>query len=180
MVDNNTAIPETILVEGLRSHSQQAFSALYDNYAPSLLGIIFNIVKDRDEAENLLQDSFVKIWRNIGQYDSSKGRLFTWLLTICRNTALDYLRKHGRLPLTEIQNAENNVYISSAPENISDTGLKNEVEKLPPDYRNVIRLIYFFGYTHQEVSTILQLPLGTVKTRTRMALQILRKQCNPL
>ncbi len=179
MVNNHTEIPETLLIERLQSQSQEAFSTLYDNYAPTLLGIIFNIVKDREEAENLLQDSFVKIWRGIRQYDSSKGRLFTWLLTICRNTALDYLRKCGKLPTIEIQNAENDVYTNSVTESISDTGLKNEVGKLEPAYREVISLIYFFGYTQQETSAILKLPLGTVKTRTRTALQLLRKQCNP-
>lgn len=179
MANNYRTIPETTLIERLQSHSQEAFSALYDNYAPSLLGIIFNIVKDRDEAENLLQDSFVKIWRSISQYESGKGRLFTWLLTICRNTALDFLRKRGKLPTVEIQNAETNVYTNSIKECIRDTGLQNEVEKLDPVYRQVISLIYFFGYTQQEVSAILQLPLGTVKTRTRTALQLLRKQCNP-
>jgi RNA polymerase sigma-70 factor, ECF subfamily len=178
MVDNHRAIPETMLIERLQSHSQEAFSALYDNYAPSLLGVIFNIVKDRDEAEDLLQDSFIKIWRSIRQYESGKGRLFTWLLTICRNTALDYLRKRGKLPAAEIQNAETNVYTNSTGENIRDTGLQNEVEKLDTVYRQVINLIYFFGYTQQEVSAILKLPLGTVKTRTRTALQLLRKQCN--
>ena len=122
MVDNFKDIPEAILIQELQSKSQEAFSALYNNYAATLLGIIFNIVKDREDAENLLQDSFVKIWRGIWKYDSSKGRLFTWLLTICRNTALDCLRKRGKFPTVEIQNAEFNVYTNSAEVAISGIG----------------------------------------------------------
>lgn len=74
-------IPQTDLVNGLQAHSHEAFSALYDNYAPALLGIVFKILQDGDEAENLMQ-AFIKIWSNIGQYDHCKGRLFTWLITI--------------------------------------------------------------------------------------------------
>ena len=171
-----TTIPETELILGLQSHSHQAFAALYDNYAPTLLGIIFTIVKDKEEAENLLQDSFVKIWKNILQYDLKKGRLFTWLITICRNTAISHLRTQGKKPPLEIQNLESSVYIDGK-DAIDDGGLKKLVFQLEPPYREIVHLIYFWGYTHQEVSAILKLPLGTVKTRTRMALQILRKQC---
>lgn len=162
------------LVSGLRKKDRDCFAVLYDNYSSALLGIIFNIVKDKDEAENVLQDAFIKIWKNIGLYDASKGSLFTWLLTISRNTALDYLRKRGRVPLVEIQNELQDVYTIS--ETVQDVGLRNEVFKLEKDYRDVIKLIYFFGYTQQQVSEILKIPLGTVKTRTRTALQLLRKK----
>jgi RNA polymerase sigma-70 factor, ECF subfamily len=175
-VTDKATITETELIQGLRSHSHEAFAALYDNYAPTLLGIIFTIVKNKEEAENLLQDSFVKIWKNILQYNPEKGRLFTWLITICRNTSISHLRTQGKKTPVEIQLAESSVY-TEGKDAIGDGGLKKLVFQLEPIYREVIHLIYFFGYTQQEVSEILKLPLGTVKTRTRMALQLLRKQC---
>lgn len=170
-------IQETELVQGLKSHSHAAFAVLYDNYAPALLGIIYAIINNKEEAENVLQDSFVKIWKSIHQYDAAKGRLFTWLVTICRNTAISHLRREGKKAVLQIQNPQAGVYIEEI-EAFGDTGLKKLVCQLEPVYREVIQLIYFMGYTQQEASEVLGLPLGTVKTRTRTALQILRKQCS--
>lgn len=168
---------EEEFLNGLHQRDRSCFSLLYDNYSAALLGVIFNIVKDTDEAESVLQDSFIKIWKNLDQFDPSKGRLFTWLLTISRNTALDYLRKRGTSPLVEIQKELQDVY--SISDTVKDTLIRNEVIKLEKEYRDVIKLIYFFGYTQQETAEILKIPLGTVKTRTRTALLQLRKKFNP-
>src|SRR5882724_2390235 len=92
ILNPKTTFSEEELVLGLKAHSHQAFATLYDNYSGAMLGVINTIVNNIDDAENLLQDSFVKVWKNINQYDSDKGRLFTWLITICRNTALNFLR----------------------------------------------------------------------------------------
>ena len=174
-----TTFSEQELVLGLKAHSQQAFATLYDNYSGAMLGVINTIVKNIDEAENLLQDSFVKIWKNIHQYDSNKGRLFTWIITICRNTALNYLRSHENISKTAIQNTETGVntpVLVTAPPETDHIGITNVVDKLDDKHRAVIHLIYFWGYTQQEVAEKLNLPLGTVKTRTRMALQLLKTQ----
>lgn len=171
-------IGEVDLIVGLQNKENKAFAVLYDNYAPALLGIIVKIVRDEDEAENLLQDAFVKIWRNIHQYDASKGRLFTWILNIARNTAINYLRSSHYSVGKEIQSIDNPVSIQTAhSENIDVNyiGVAETVEKLEPKLKQIIDLIYFMGYTQQEVSEKLDMPLGTVKTRTRMALLQLRK-----
>lgn len=170
-------ISEDELVRGLQSRDEKAFALLYDNYSPALLGIIVKIVKDEAEAENLLQDSFVKIWKNIGQYDPAKGRLFTWLLNIARNTALNFLRSPHFFEQGEIQNLESIVYTETVQTELTEVnyiGVSETVQKLDPKLKQVIHLIYFLGYTQQEVSEKLNLPLGTVKTRTRMALHQLR------
>lgn len=174
----NLTITETNLVNGLQANSHEAFALLYENYAPALLGIIFKIVQEREEAENLLQDSFVKIWGSIGQYDHSKGRLFTWLVAVCRHTAINYLRAKGRKPVLEIQTGASGVYMHEM-DTIGDNGLKTMVFKLAPAYRDIVHLLYFWGHTQKEAAKILNLPLGTVKTRTRKALQLLRQQCTP-
>ena len=168
---------ENELIKGLQAHDEKAFSLLYDSYSPALLGIIAKIVKDEAEAENLLQDSFVKIWKNINQYDAAKGRLFTWLLNIARNTALNFLRSAHYFEQGEIQNLESVVYTETVKTELTEVnyiGVSETVQKLDPKLKQVIHLIYYLGYTQQEVSEQLNLPLGTVKTRTRMALQLLR------
>jgi RNA polymerase sigma-70 factor, ECF subfamily len=170
---------EAELIHGLQARSQQAFTVLYDNYGNTMLCIIHTIVNNIEDAENLLQDSFIKIWKNIHRYDASKGRLFTWLITICRNTALNFLRSRENIIKIEIQDTENGVYaqrLSTEPVHLNYIGVGKEVEKLDEKHRVVINLIYFWGYTQQEVAEKLNLPLGTVKTRTRMALQILKTQ----
>ncbi|UFH54534.1 RNA polymerase sigma factor [Spirosoma sp. KNUC1025] len=171
-------ILEDELITALRVRSQKAYSVLYDMYAPALLGIICKIVKNSEDAENLLQDAFVKVWKNIDRYDASKGRLFTWLLNIARNTAINYLRSNRNTEFTDIQTLTNGVYterntIVDAID-ISHIGVSDTVAKLDPKLRQVIDLIYFEGYTQQEVADNLNMPLGTVKTRTRMALQQLK------
>jgi RNA polymerase sigma-70 factor, ECF subfamily len=167
------------LVNQLRNKSREGFAHLYDNYAPTLFGIICKIVRDEVVAEDVLQESFVKVWKNIQHYNEEKGSLFTWLLNITRYTAIDYLRSRQHKQEIKNQNLASNEYtegmmlVNDEPEY---TGLKGIVAKLEPKYREVIDLIYFKGYTQDEVSKILAIPLGTVKTRTRMGLQILRNQ----
>jgi RNA polymerase sigma-70 factor (ECF subfamily) len=174
-----TTFSEAELVQGLQEHSSQAFAALYDNYSGSMLGIILTLVNNMEDAENLLQDSFIKVWKNIHRYDIAKGRLFTWLVTICRNTALNFLRSRENISKVEIPNTSNGVYtpeLTTEPVQLNYIGVGKQVEKLDEKHRIVINLIYFWGYTQQEVAEKLKLPLGTVKTRTRAALQILKTQ----
>jgi RNA polymerase sigma factor (sigma-70 family) len=176
-------IQEDELLNGLTSRDQRAFATLYDTYAPALYGIILRIVGDDAEAENLLQDCFVKVWRNIGQYDPAKGRLFTWLLHIARNTALSFLRARQQPGGDSIQPLDAVVYTAipqTAPIEPNQIGIAEAVGQLDPKIRQVIDLIYFLGYTQQEVADALNLPLGTVKTRTRTGLQQLRQHLGPL
>lgn len=175
---NRSKPSEIELVEGLKAHSQKAFSRLYDDYGPTLLGVICKIVRDGDEAENLLQDTFIKVWKHIDSYDSNKGRLFTWLLNIARNTAINFLRASRQTEHTDIQSFTNSVRMGEEltvePLNISHIGVGETVSRLDPKLRLIIDLLYFEGFTQQEVADHLKLPLGTVKTRTRTALQQLK------
>jgi RNA polymerase sigma-70 factor (ECF subfamily) len=171
-------IPEDDLIAALKARSQKAYSILYDNYAPTLLGIICKVVRNTEDAENLLQDTFVKVWKNIDSYDAGKGRLFTWLLNIARNTAINFLRSQRSIEQTDIQTLADGVYTEgnslTDSINVSHIGVNDTVSRLDPKLRQIIDLIYFEGYTQQEVADNLNMPLGTVKTRTRMALQQLK------
>lgn len=175
---NGTLDTQAQLILQLQSGDQDSFTLLYDSYSAALFGIIYKIVVDQKESENLLQDCFVKIWQNIQKYDPEKGRLATWLFNIARNTAIDFKRSKYFNQLQKNQNADNLVYVDvvqavSIPV-IDSLGLKQLVEKLTPVCREVIEWMYFEGYTQQEIADQKGIPLGTVKSRTRLALKELR------
>jgi len=171
-----TKYSEQELVSLLLKQDNQAFSYLYDHYSPALFGIINQIVLDSETAADVLQDVFVNIWRKINSYDETKGRLFTWMLNIARNAAIDKIRSRPYRQSIKNQPLEENVNNTAsrlAPQ-VNDIGLKKVVGKLKEEYRILIDLSYFQGFTHEEISRILDLPLGTVKTRIRSALMQLR------
>ena len=162
-------------MQRLQSGDKAAFEELYDSFGAALYGVILKIVGTEEEANDVLQASFVKIWKYAAKYDSKKGSPFTWMLNIARNTAIDALRKRQKTPSSPNQAEIADVGVNSGKElNINTIGLKELVDKLPPEQREVLEYLYFRGYTQQEASEALELPLGTVKTRARTALKKLR------
>ena len=176
---NDMKYSEEELVLMLRNKDQQAFSYLYDNYSANLNGTIYRMVEDNGIAEDILQEAFVKIWKNFSSYDSSKGRLFTWMLNLTRNLTIDTLRSKGYKKQHLISSDENSVNNFTENNRIAEKydtiGLKKQLEFLKPDLKYIIELAYFKGYTQEEISKETQLPLGTVKTRMRTAILELRK-----
>ncbi len=170
---------EEQLVSILQSGKPNDFGVLYDYFSGALLGAILKVVDYRDVAEDVLQESFVKIWQKRATYDASKGRLYTWLLNICRNSAIDAARSKHIKVASKIQNVEDNVSKinrkTSVSQNEESIGLVAIVDSLLPEQKVIMDMIYFEGYTQEEVSQKLSIPLGTVKTRTRNALMKLRE-----
>ncbi len=169
---------ETTLITQLRARDEKALSQLYDNYSAALFGVALKIVKREELAEDVLQETFIKIWTSFSQYDSAKGRLFTWMLNICRNLAIDKIRSGAyRVGLKTQDIAETNTAnlagsMQTQPDHI---GIKEITEKLNADQKLIIDKLYFEGFTQSEVAEELRIPLGTVKTRARTALKILSK-----
>ena len=162
----------------IRERNQKAFAYLYDNYSQALFGVIDSIINNQEESEDVLQNTFLKIWNNFDSYDTSKGRLYTWMLNIARNLAIDSTRsKHEKIK-NKIQEAtdfvyyKNNLYIDDMSH--ETIGLKKIVDNLKDSHREIIDLSYYQGYTQEEISKKLNIPLGTVKTNVRQALLILR------
>ena len=157
---------------------ERAFTQLYDMYSKSLFSIITNLVKDREEAEDVLQEVFVKIWKNIDTYNQSKGRLYTWMLNITRNTAIDKLRSKGFNNSQKNLSSDNFVHLlddsNKLTNKIDSIGLRDFVNKLKPKCIQLIDLLFFKGFTQQEASEELAIPLGTVKTQNRMCMNDLR------
>lgn len=172
-------ISEQQLVEQLKNNERSAYEYLYDNYSNALYGVIHRIVTDDETASDVLQEAFVKIWKAINGYDSSKGKLFTWMLNICRNQAIDKTRSKAFNNAQKNQSTEKNVNQLDRlrsddikPEHI---GLAELVDKLDPNEKFLIDLMYFKGYTQSEIAEEFNIPLGTVKTRLRSATMNLRK-----
>ena len=172
---------EAELVMLLKQRHEQAFSYLYDNYSGALHSIILNIVSDYDLASDVLQEVFVKIWRQIESYDNTKGRLFTWMLNVARNASIDTLRSKGFQNSQQNRELTESVHESAGSTQIqtNQIGLRKLVHELKEDYKILVELSYFQGYTQDEISKLLNMPLGTVKTRLRTALIQLRQIIKP-
>lgn len=164
----------------LKERNNQAFGFLYDHYAGALYSIIKQIIIDNNElASDVLQEVFINIWRKIETYDPSKGRLFTWMLNIARNASIDTLRSKSYQNSQKNQELPDNVYKEAVNPftlpNVDNIGLKKVLETLRPEQRVLVEMAYFKGFTHEEIAEIMAIPLGTVKTRIRNALLLLRQ-----
>lgn len=169
---------EPQLIERLTQKDKNALQYLYDHYAAALYGVVLRIVKSEAVAEEVLQDAFVKIWEKIEVYDSQKGTLFTWMMAITRNLALDKLRSKGYKQTQKTDDIENTVHITdpkhSTEINTENIGVKDMLNELHEDQRFVVEMLYFEGYTQSELAKEYDIPLGTVKTRLRAAIIKLR------
>ena len=160
---------------------RRAIDLIYENYAETLLGLIKRIVESHEVAEEVLQDTFIKIWKNARKYEPSKGRLFTWFANIARNTAIDRLRSAGFRQQQKTTSTENLVdmnVMGSENAQIEDTCLSAVLASLDPKYRELIELTYFQGYSQRDIEKELGIPLGTIKTRLRTAINELRSKLN--
>ncbi|SDF96876.1 RNA polymerase sigma factor [Chitinophaga filiformis] len=168
---------ESELVLGLKARNEKHFGYLYDHYSPALYGIALKVVNDESVAGDVLQEIFLKIWRSIERYDSDKGRLFTWMVNIARNTAIDTLRskahKMGQKATELGSNGLASDQLAIHP-SVDHLGLVKVVEQLSKEQRVIIDLAYYKGCTQDEIAKILDIPLGTVKTRMRNAIIQLR------
>lgn len=174
-----TAIEKEI-VSLLQNGDKKAINLLYENYADSLFGVIQKIISDEDTAQDVLQETFVKIWRYAKKYDSSKAKLFTWLYRIAYNTAIDKVRSQKNKSGKEVQIETSAVYkVTSNEINQDVMDIKKHLSSLDEKYQIVINALFFEGMTQQEASDELEIPLGTIKSRLKIGLRELKKIYNP-
>lgn len=167
---------EQELIGLLKQRDQAAFSYLYDNYSSVLYGAVLDIVPDHAIATDVLQEVFIKIWRQLDNYDPQRGRLFSWMFRIARTVSLDVVRsKDWRNSRRNNELSESHLLLADKPHRMDDTGLRKAVQQLKEEHRTLIELSYFQGYTQEEMAKLLDIPLGTVKTRLRAALIQLRQ-----
>ena len=167
---------EQNIVQLLQKGDKTALNLLYQNYADSLYGVILKVTNNEELAQDALQETFVKVWKNSKKYDSKKAKLFTWLYRIARNTAIDKLRSFNNRFEKEVQIDKSNVYIlptSNLNQDVLD--LREHVARLDDKYQIVLKALFFEGMTQQEASDELEIPLGTIKSRLKIGLRELKK-----
>ncbi len=184
-IDNrhtSSEVDNSSLVKMIKLKNEKGFQVLYQKYSGALYSAILRFGIRPEAGEDLLQDTFVNIWKNIENYDTLKGTLFTWMLRIARNKAIDYLRSASyqqqlqceNIDLLSLNNGYNHLKFSAGNEVESTEFKKNTLVHLNEKSAEVIEMIYFYGWTHQQTSDILNFPLGTVKTRARKGLNALK------
>jgi len=173
------AAAEQALIERIADGDRQALRELYAGFAPPLFALALRLVGDRGLAEELLQDTFIKIWRHAEHYDSEKARPFTWAVTILRRGCIDALRHRRRrpdpepLPATETPSSDASAFeAAAAGEDVSQ--VRQALSALPPEPRRALELVLFSGLTQTEIAARLRRPLGTVKSWIRRGLLDLR------
>ncbi|MDF9839852.1 MULTISPECIES: sigma-70 family RNA polymerase sigma factor [unclassified Paenibacillus] len=180
----NEVADDVQLMQQIRQKDPDALEKLYDRYEQMVYSFAYRIVKDSMAAEEVMQELFMRIWKNPEQYDSAKGKLSTWMFTVTRNIAIDQLRKINTRPPQQSADAEE-------LQQLRDTGAMTEdmvemllageqireaLQELSRDQQQVMDLIYYQGLTQQEVAYHVAVPLGTVKSRVRLAMKQLQKR----
>lgn len=163
----------------IADRDQQALMALYQQYGRAVFSLAYRILGNSALAEEVTQDTFLKVWHQTTRWDSDKGKLRNWLLTIAQFTAIDRLRKEGRQPAIHHDPIEETDESLLTPRNDTrwqdGSMLRMMVEQLPEQQAHLIDLAFFQGMSHGEIAGALGMPLGTVKTRLRAGLQRLRE-----
>jgi RNA polymerase sigma-70 factor (ECF subfamily) len=174
---------EADLARRLKERDPQALADLYDRYGRVAYSLIFRIVRNGAAAEDLVQETFLRVWNRVQSFDQERGALGPWILTVARNRAIDYLRSvdgrmsAGALELDRVENPSLFCDFSDNALSIDRTRrLKGAFEKLNPNQRMVIELAYYEGLSQTEMAEQMKQPLGTVKTWVRSALKILRDE----
>ncbi|MCB0535642.1 MAG: sigma-70 family RNA polymerase sigma factor, partial [Saprospiraceae bacterium] len=164
---------EEELVALLHNNKRVAIQPLLDKYGDALYGVVLNIVHAQELAEDVMQETFVKVWKNADSYNAEKGRLFTWLVNIARYTAIDKIRtvkfKENQKTISLDRTVYENEQLSEEME-VQDVGLRAVINSLEEKYRSLIDLLYLQGFTQTEAAEALNIPLGTVKTRSITAI----------
>ena len=164
------------IIQLLEQRNQKGLSLLYDRYGPTLFGIIVRITGNKGLAEEILQQTFLSIWNNFGSYNSERGSLYTWMATVARNKALDEVRlkrhKFGQdIEQLNTQHLSNEVTTMNTDK--MDTSILMSI--LTEKNREVLDMVYLKGYSQADTAKALDIPLGTVKSRIRLAIGSLRE-----
>jgi RNA polymerase sigma-70 factor (ECF subfamily) len=179
-------LADDALIRLIALRRTDALSTLYDRYSRLVFSLALHVVGDRETAEEITQDVFYRVWENAAAYRSDQAKLTTWMTSITRNRAIDSLRKRQVRPERDSLDWEDaeldgNPGKSDSPEELTDLALQQQrvrlaISALPADQRQVLALAYFQGLSHSQIAERLGQPLGTVKTRIRLAMQRLRDE----
>jgi RNA polymerase sigma-70 factor (ECF subfamily) len=160
----------------------RAFEALYDRHGSAAFSLAYRIAGNRSAAEDIVQEAFLSIWRSAVRYEPERGNLRSWMLSVVHNRAIDWLRRslqHDRRRADaegiEERSAARELTDAEAFRRDEAQTVRTVMERLPADQLRVVELAYFGGFTHSQIAEMLDMPLGTVKGRMRLALDKLRE-----
>jgi RNA polymerase sigma-70 factor (ECF subfamily) len=176
----DTSIADLKLVNRILRRDESALSELYARYGAQVFGVVLHVLQNRDLAEEATQDTFLKVWNHVQQWDDERGKLSSWLLTVARYTAIDLLRREKRqapgsaIDIEDMLSLIGQPGAARTPEWYDAELLKTLIGRLPHEQIEAIELAFFKGMTHSEIAAYLRQPLGTVKSRIRSGLQTLR------
>lgn len=177
-VMTETAIADLRLINRILRRDETALSELYTQYGSQVFGITLHVLQDRTLAEEATQDTFLKIWNSAHKWDAERGKLSTWIFTIARYTAIDILRREVHQIAASAVELDEMIQVAGQPGHHNDALdaelMKSLIARLPPEQIEAIELAFFKGMTHQEIAAHLRQPLGTIKSRIRGGLQMLR------
>lgn len=175
--------PDVALVRAMAAGDERALGVLYDRWQPLLYSLVLHVVGDPGDAEEVLEDALWQAWRQAGSYTESRGSVRTWLATIARSRALDRVRVRRAarrdVSIDDAPAAAELAIDTDGPAEAAEaadlrTRVRMALSSLPPDQRETVELAYFGGLSQTEIAAATGQPLGTVKTRARLALQKLR------
>lgn len=167
-------------MQRILQRDEQALTELYTQYGSLIYSLALRVCRNAESAQEVTQDTFLKVWRQSDRWDAAKGRLVVWLLTITRYTAIDYLRRESRQPQTGFTTLDDLAETVGKQTRIDDAAWINRrimlalLTDLPPEQQQVIELAFYQGMSHSQIADALRLPLGTVKTRLRLGMQKIR------
>jgi RNA polymerase sigma-70 factor (ECF subfamily) len=169
------------LLSMVERRDPDAFAALYDRHSRAAYSLAYRMMGERQAAEDLVQDAFLKVWRSAGSYRAERGSVRTWILSILHNRGIDQLRAQASRLRTR-ERLEASAEKTQPSEAFSETLRSSQREQvreamstLPPEQLKILELAYFSGYTHTEIAELLGLPLGTVKGRMRLGLKKIKE-----
>jgi len=181
LTDRSQPNNDALLAQRIRSGDREALGELYDRYASVALATALRVVTDREQAEDLVHDTFVAVWQKIDRFDPMRGSLRAWLLTIVRNRSIDRIR--AQRPTLAVDDADEQSLLRSSSNPTWEAAiarrsadeLRSALEALPTEQREAIELAYFGGRTYREIAVLTNVPLGTANGRLRLALAKLRE-----
>lgn len=177
-------IPDADLLRAVAQGDEESLAAIYDRYRTILFGLLFRILGNRAEAEDILQEVFVQVWQRARDFDENRGKAFTWLVTLARSRAIDRLRSLGSRSRTiEAATKESADAVADAVEDAinNERGevVREALKELPEEQRAALLMAYFDGFSQSEIAERTNTPLGTVKTRMRTGMTKLREVLAP-
>ncbi|MFO0937131.1 MAG: sigma-70 family RNA polymerase sigma factor [Gemmataceae bacterium] len=169
------------LITGMAQQSREAFSTFFDHFSPRVFGIILSLLRNRTDAEDVLQETFLQAWNQAGRYDQSQSTPEGWIIMIARSRAIDRLRKNRRKSqILRDSNANLSSVLDRTIQQDDEGRVRVALNFLEEELRKPIQLSFFSGFTHTEIAQLLNLPLGTVKTRIRQGILKLRNELIPV